>query len=108
MSATPWHDDPRPQADQPAAPDGDTYFVEVTVYAGILLTTADTIDLLHDFFTESDAALRGHLGRFLITRDPDADTGDPGVEANIVLHELTEVTDLLRTLAGYPDDESVR
>jgi hypothetical protein len=78
----------------------------VTVYAGILLATAQTIDLLHDFFTASDPALRTHLGRFLTNREPDADTGDPGMDANLVLHELTEVADLLRTLAGYRDEDS--
>jgi hypothetical protein len=70
------------------------------VYAGILHATAETLELLHDFFTITDAAVCTHLGRFLIARHPDEDTGDPGMEANLLVQELTEAADLLHALAG--------
>jgi hypothetical protein len=75
------------------------------VYAGVLLATAAVVELLNDYFAASDPALRTQLGRFLIARHPDEDSGDPGMEANILLHELTEAADLLHTLVGRIDDE---
>jgi hypothetical protein len=44
--------------------------------------------------------VRTHLGSFLIAYHPEQDTGDPGMEAAILLNELTEAADLLHTFAG--------
>jgi hypothetical protein len=77
-------------------------FTEVPVAAGILRAIAQTLELLGAFFTNTDPAVRTQLGRFVISSQPDEDTTDPGVEAAIVLHELTEAADLLRALAGDP------
>jgi hypothetical protein len=82
------------------------YFTEVPVYAGVLHATAETLELLHEFFTNTDPAVRTSLGRFLIAHQPDDDTGDPGIQATILVNELTEVADLLRTIAGDNRDEA--
>jgi hypothetical protein len=41
-----------------------------------------------------------------VLRHTDEGTGDPGMEANILVHELTEAADLLHTLAGHIGQES--
>jgi hypothetical protein len=74
-------------------------FTEVPVAAGVLHATADLLDLLGEFLAGADTEVRTQLGRFLAARAPDDDP-DPGMQAAIVLHELTEAADLLRTLAG--------
>jgi hypothetical protein len=74
-------------------------FTEVPVPAGVLHATADLLELLGEFCTGADTEVRARLGRFLAARQPDDDL-DPGPEAAIVLTELTEAADLLRTLAG--------
>jgi hypothetical protein len=81
-------------------------FAKVLVYAGILHATAVTLELLHDFFIDADPVVRIHLGRFLIACDPQEDTGDPGMEAIILLNELTEAAVLLHTLAGDTGKEA--
>ena len=90
----------------PTAPaDADDYFTEVTVYAGILRSTAEQLEQLGEFFTVTDPVVRTHLGRYLMNRSDDEDTSDPAMEAAITLNELTEVADLLRALAGdYTQD----
>jgi hypothetical protein len=88
-------------ADHPDADSGAAAgFVEVLVYAGILHATAETLELLHDFFSDTDPIVRTHLGRFLIDCHSDENAGDPSIEAAILLNELTEAADLLHTLAG--------
>jgi hypothetical protein len=99
MTTTPSHDD-TPHGDPATARPTDGFFTEVPVYPGILDATADTLELLHDFFTDTDPAMRTRLGRFLVARQPDEDAGDPSMEAHLLLHELTEAADLLHTLAG--------
>lgn len=74
-------------------------FTEVPVSAGALHATADLLELLGEFCTGTDAGVPAQLGRFLAARQPDVDL-DPGLEAAIVLNELTEAVDLLHTLAG--------
>jgi hypothetical protein len=102
MNTTPEHHRAVAEYVQAEAEGADAYFAEVTVYAGVLRASAQMVELLHDFFTASDPALRTHLGRYLIARHPDEDSGDPGMEANILLHELAEAADLLQTLAEEP------
>lgn len=82
------------------AADADGYFTEVIVHAGVLRGSAETLELLEEFFTEADPAVRTALGRYLIARANEEDTTEPGTEAAIVLYELTELADLLRSLAG--------
>jgi hypothetical protein len=77
-------------------------FTEVPVAAGVLHATAALLEMLGEFCTGADAGVRTQLGRFLAARAPDADP-DPGLEATIVLNELTETADLLATLAGDED-----
>ncbi len=72
-------------------------FTEVPVAAGVLHATADLLELLGEFITDTDPAVRLQLGRFLAARQPDL---DPVMEATLVAHELTEAADLLHTLAG--------
>jgi hypothetical protein len=91
----------RDQAGVPPAVTG--YLTEVPVAAGILRATAEILELLGDFFTGTDPTVRTQLGRFVNGREPDEDTGDPVMEAAIILHELTETADLLHTLAGDPN-----
>jgi hypothetical protein len=105
MNTTPEYHHAPSQHIQTEADGADTYFAEVTVYAGVLLATAEMVELLHDFLAASDPALRTHLGRFLAARHPDDDSGNPSMEANILLHELTEAADLLHTLAGRVAEE---
>jgi hypothetical protein len=76
------------------------------VHAGILHATADTLELIHDFFDDTDPAVRTDLGRFLITRHLEDDIGDPTMEANLLLHELIEAAEQLHMLAGGPGDEA--
>jgi hypothetical protein len=81
-------------------------FTEVPVTAGVLHATADLLELLGEFLTGVDPAVRLQLGRFLAARAPDEDP-DPVMEAAIVTRELTEAADLLHTLAGedgHPED----
>jgi hypothetical protein len=59
----------------------------------------------------ADPVVRTYLGRFLFAHHPDEDTGDPGMEAIILLDELIEAADLLRTLGDTvrkhgPDKQS--
>lgn len=77
-------------------------FTEVPVAAGVLHATADLIELLGEFLTGTDPAVRTQLGRFLAARLPDEDP-DPGIEATIMLDQLTEAADLLHALAGDAD-----
>ena len=74
-------------------------FTEVPVAAGVLHATVDLLELLGEFLAGTDTAVRLQLGRFLATRALDEDP-DPAIEAAIVTRELTEATDLLRSLAG--------
>ena len=92
--------------DHPPAESGPApgHFTEVVAHAGILHATAETLELLHDFFSDVDPAVRTHLGRFLIARHPDEDTGDLRMEASILLNELTETADLLQTLADTGEE----
>jgi hypothetical protein len=46
------------------------------------------LELLHDFFTDTDPAIRTHLGRFLIARQSDEDTSGPGIQTSILVNEL--------------------
>jgi hypothetical protein len=78
----------------------------VPVFAGILYATAAALELLHDFFTDTDPAIRTQLGRFLVARQSDDDTSDPVLEATILVQDLAEAADLLHTLAGDTGDES--
>ncbi len=104
MNTTPEHHHTPAEHVKTEADGADAYFAEVTIYAGVLLATAEMVKLLHDFFAASEPALRTHFGRFLIACHPDEDTGDPSMEANILLHELTEAADLLHTLASRIDE----
>jgi hypothetical protein len=100
---------PRPTASQTntmrsagSALDASRTFAEVTVHAGVLAATADLIELLHDFLDAAGPDLRADLGRFLGNRaaEPGA---DPAIDAAILVHQLTEATDLLRALTGTHD-----
>lgn len=75
------------------------HLTEVVVYAGIPHAAAELVELLHEFFTSTDADARTQLGQFIADRRPD--TGDPATAAAITLHELTETADVLHTLAGH-------
>jgi hypothetical protein len=99
--STPWALARVPPDQPPAASGAATdYFTQVAVHAGILHATAETLELIHDFFNHADPVLCVHLGRFLIARRPDDDIGDPTMEAIILLNELSEAADLLQALAG--------
>ncbi len=74
---------------------------EVTVYAVILHDTAEFLELLHGFLTDAQPVVRTQLGHFLTERQPGTDAA---IETAITLHELTEVADLLHTIAGCPAD----
>jgi hypothetical protein len=76
------------------------------VYVGILHATAEALELLYDFFSNAEPTVRIHLGRFLTSCHPDEDTGDPGMEANILLNDLTETADLLHALADDTGEET--
>lgn len=86
-------------AEHAEAAGADAYFTEVPVHAGVLLATTATLELLHGFFATEDPALRGRLGRYRTARYPDDDTGGRTMQANLLLHELAEAADLLRSLA---------
>ena len=98
MNATPEHHHEQPERVHHETNSADTFFAEVSVYAGVLLATAEMVELLHDYFAASDPALRTDLGRYLIARNPDEDTGDPTMETNILLQGLTETAELLHAL----------
>jgi hypothetical protein len=104
MSRSPDHDNGPPGSEQALSQSDAGFFTEVPVYVGVLHATAGCLELLRDFFTDTDPAIRTRLGRFVIARQYD-DIGDPGLEATILVHELAEAADLLRTLAGYIGDE---
>jgi hypothetical protein len=100
MSPTPPPDNAQPDHHETKPRPDAGYFTEVLVYAGVLHAAAETLELLHDFFTSADQTVRLHLGRFLTSCHLDEDTADPATEANILLSELTEAADLLHTLAS--------
>ena len=75
-------------------------FTEVPVYRGILLASAEQLELLAEFLTTTDPVVRVHLGQFLIAHDNDEDATTPGMEAAILINELTEAADLFRAIAG--------
>ncbi len=100
MNATPEYHHDQPEHVHNETDSADTFFAEVSVYVGVLLATAAMVELLHDYFAASDPALRTDLGRYLIARNPDEDTGDPTMEANILLQGLTETAELLYAVVG--------
>lgn len=81
-----------------------SHFTEVAVYTGILRATAELLELLGEFFSGADSAVRTQLGQFIASRQPDL--GLPAIATAITLHELTEAADLLHTLAN-PSTENV-
>ena len=81
-------------------PGTDHHFVEVPVHAAILRATADLLELLGDFFAETDPMIRTRLGCYLIDRYGEEDTTDSVTEAIVMLAELGEAAELLHTLAG--------
>jgi hypothetical protein len=105
MSPAPSQDNAPPDRHH-AEPGPAAGFAEVLVYAGILHATAETLELLHDFFIDADPVVRIHLGRFLIAYHSEEDTGDPGMEAIILLNELTEAAELLHAFAGDTGKET--
>ncbi|MDT5023968.1 MAG: hypothetical protein QOE61_394 [Micromonosporaceae bacterium] len=100
MSPTPSPDNAPPDGPHAESGPAAVYVTEVLVHGGILHATAETLELLHDFFSDTDPVVRIQLGRFLIAYRAEQDTGDPCIEAAILLYELTEAADLLHTLAG--------
>jgi hypothetical protein len=94
----------------PASPSEDPptsgLFTEVQIYRGILLASTEQLELLAEFLTTTDPVVRAHLGQFLIAHDNDQDATNPGIEAAILINELTEAADLLRAITGdYPDTD---
>jgi hypothetical protein len=81
------------------------YFTEVVVFAGTPHAMAETLELLHEFFSDAAPAVRTLLGRFLIACHPDENTGDPSMEVTILLNELNEAADLLHALSGDTREE---
>ena len=85
--------DPRP----------DDALTEVPVHAAVLDATADLLDLLSDFFTDTDPATRSRLGSFLVDRYGLEHTTDSVTEAAVLLEQLSEAAELLHALAGTGD-----
>ena len=81
-------------------PGTDHHLVEVPVHAAILRATADLLELLGDFFAETDPVIRTRLGCYLIDRYGEENTTDSLTEAIVMLGELGEAAELLHALAG--------
>jgi hypothetical protein len=88
------------------APGTDDAIVEVPVHAAVLRATADLLDLLSDFFTDTDPATRTRLGCYLIDRYGQENTTDSVTEAAIMLTQMSEAVDLLHALAGDTDTDT--
>jgi hypothetical protein len=80
--------------------DRDDALVEVPVHTAVLSATADLLDLLDDFFTGTDPAIRNQLGSYLVDRYGQEHTADSVTEATVMLQELSEAAGLLHALAG--------
>jgi hypothetical protein len=74
---------------------------EVPVHAAVLDATADLLDLLSDFFTDTDHATRSRLGCFLVDRYGQENTTDSVTEAAVMLDQLSEAAELLHALADH-------
>jgi len=79
-------------------PATDDALVEVPVHAAVLRATADLLDLLNGSFTGADSATRTQLGRYLVDCHGQDNTTDSTTEAVVMLGELAEAAELLRTL----------
>jgi len=73
--------------------------IEVPVHAAVLDATADLLDLLSGFFTDTDHATRARLGCYLVDRYGPENTTDSLTEAAVLLEQLTEAAELLHALA---------
>lgn len=85
--------------------DPDRHLTEVPVHAAVLRATADLLELLGDFITETDPVIRTRLGCYLIDRYGEENTTDSLTEAVVMLGELGEAADLLHALAGDDIDQ---
>lgn len=81
-------------------PDNDYHLAEVPVYTAVLRATADLLELLGDFFAETDPVIRTRLGCYLIDRYGEENTTDSVTETIVLLDELSEAAELLHALAG--------
>lgn len=73
----------------------------IPVHTAVLDATADLLDLLHDFFTDTDPATRTRLGYYLVDRYGRENTTDSVTEAAVLLNQLGEAAQLLHALAGH-------
>jgi hypothetical protein len=86
-------------------PGPDNALTKVPVHAAVLDATADLLDLLSDFFTDTDQATRTRLGCYLVDRYGPENTTDSVTEAAVILDQLSEAADLLHALAGHHDTD---
>jgi hypothetical protein len=86
--------------------DPDDVLTEVPVQAAVLRATAGLLELLGDFFTDTDPTVRTKLGTYLICRYGEENTTDGITEAVVMLGELSDAAELLHALAGdyHPDN----
>jgi hypothetical protein len=80
-------------------------FTEVPVHAAVLDATADLLDLLSGFFTDTDPATRTRLGCYLVDRYGLENTTDSVTEAAVLLGQLSEAAELLHALADHGGDD---
>ena len=81
-------------------PGSDHILTEVPVAAGTLDSTADLLDILHDFLASAGPAIHREFGACLLGNRDIAGTKDPTLATAIMLANLDEAADLLHTLAG--------
>jgi hypothetical protein len=72
------------------------------MYGFILHAAAELPELLHDVVSDTDPVVHIHLGPFLKGSPPEGGTGDSGMDATVLLNELTEAADLLQHLLARP------
>jgi hypothetical protein len=80
--------------------DPDHSPTEVPVQAAVLRATAHLLELLGGFFATTDPAIQLSLGSYLIDRHSALAGTDSITEAVIMLNDLSDAAQLLKTLAG--------